>query len=76
MAVLIAELSAAVGLGGRSRRLGDDADRARKAVTMRMRNAVARIGREHPALGRHLDLAVRTGTVCLYEPEQPVTWSV
>ena len=75
-AFLLSELSAAVGLGGRSRRMGDDADRARKAVTMRLRNAVARIGREDAALGRHLDLAVRTGTVCTYEPEQPMTWSV
>lgn len=75
-AFLMAELSAAVGLGGRSRRMGDDADRARKAVTMRLRNAVARIGREHALLGRHLELAVRTGTVCTYEPEHPVVWSV
>ena len=75
-AFLVAELTAAVGLGGRSRRMGDDADRARKAVTMRVRNAVARIAREHPALARHLDLTVRTGTVCVYEPEEPVVWSV
>jgi len=73
---LVAELSAAVGLGGRSRRMGDDADRARKAVTMRIRNALARIERAHPALGRHLSLAVRTGTLCSYEPEQPVTWTL
>lgn len=73
---LLAELSAAVGLGGRSRRLGDDGDRARKAVTMRIRNAITRISRLHPSLGRHLSLAVRTGTVCSYEPEQPVRWTV
>ena len=73
---LLDELSAAVGLGGRSRRMGDDADRARKAVTMRIRNAIERIGREHPALGRHLELAVKTGSVCSYEPEQPVDWTV
>ena len=73
---LLAELTAAVGLGGRHRRMGDEVERARKAVTMRIRHAIDRIEREHPTLGRHLSLAVRTGRVCSYEPEQPVTWSL
>ncbi len=73
---LVAELSAAVGLGGRSRRMGDDTERARKAVTMRVRNAVVRIGGVHPRLGRHLSLTVRTGMLCSYEPEEPVEWVV
>ena len=73
---LLAELTAAVGLGGRSRRMGDEVERARKAVTMRIRHAIDRIEREHPTLGRHLALAVRTGRVCSYEPERPVTWSL
>jgi tetratricopeptide (TPR) repeat protein len=73
---LLAELSAAVGLGGRSRRLGDDADRARKAVTMRIRNAIARIRREHPELGRHLERGVKTGGVCSYDPEHACRWTV
>ena len=75
-AFLLAELTAAVGLGGRSRRMGDDTDRARKAVTMRIRNAVSRISRVHAPLGRHLSLAVRTGVLCSYEPEHAVDWSV
>lgn len=73
-AFLLAELSAAVGLGGRPRRLGDDVDRARKAVTMRVRNAIERIAREHPELGRHLQRSVRTGATCTYDPERPVDW--
>ncbi|MPY80019.1 MAG: AAA family ATPase [Actinophytocola sp.] len=68
---LIAELSAAVGLGGRSRRLGDDRERARKAVTARIRDAIDRIERSNPALGTHLRASVRTGTWCSYEPDQP-----
>ena len=71
-----AELSAAAGLGGRARRMGDDVDRARKSVTMRIRNAISRIDRVHPALGRHLSLAVRTGALCSYEPDQGVDWTV
>ena len=75
-AALVAELSAAAGLGGRARRMGDDVDRARKSVTMRIRNAISRIDRVHPALGRHLSLAVRTGALCSYEPDQGVDWTV
>ena len=56
--------------------MGDDVDRARKSVTMRIRNAISRIDRVHPALGRHLSLAVRTGALCSYEPERGVDWTV
>ena len=73
---LVAELSAAVGLGGRARRIGDDRDRARKAVTMRIRNAISRIDREHPALARHLDRSIKTGSVCSYDPEHGPTWTL
>jgi hypothetical protein len=71
---LLEELSRAVGLGGRARRLGDDTERARKAVSARIRDAIARINRAHPALGRHLDQAVATGTRCAYAPAEPVRW--
>jgi TolB-like protein/tetratricopeptide (TPR) repeat protein len=67
-------LSGALGLGGRSRALGSAAERARSAVTWRIRSAVKKIARAHPQLGRHLENAVRTGTFCLYEPERPVDW--
>ena len=65
---LLAELSGAVGLGGRDRRLGDDAERARKAVSARIRDAIGRVASVHPALGTHLGAAVRTGLWCSYAP--------
>jgi tetratricopeptide (TPR) repeat protein len=68
------ELAAALGIGGRPRRAGDPVERARKAVTGRIRMTISRIGHEHPALGRHLRNAVRTGTYCAYEPETAVFW--
>jgi hypothetical protein len=73
---LVAELSAGLGMGARARRAGDDVDRARKAVRARIRDAIGRIEAVHPALGRHLALAVRTGTYCSYEPETSVRWTV
>ena len=67
-------LSGALGLGGRSRALGSAAERARSAVTWRIRSGVKKIARAHPQLGRHLENAVRTGTFCIYQPERPVEW--
>lgn len=69
-----AALTAAYGLGGHVRRTGHPAERARTAVTARVRDAIRRIGRVHPALGGHLRRSVRTGTFCSYEPDEPVHW--
>jgi hypothetical protein len=73
--VLLRELAGALGLSGRSRPQGADAERARKAVSMRIRDAVKRVGAELPTLGRHLTNAVNTGVYCSYLPERPITWT-
>jgi predicted ATPase len=67
-------LGSAYGLGGRARKAGDQAERARSAVTWRIRSAISRVEAVHPALGRHLRNSVRTGTFCAYTPETPVDW--
>ena len=72
---LVAELSAALGLGGRARRAGDPNERLRKAVGMRIRLAIDRIVDPHPELAAHLRNSVRTGLFCSYQPETPVGWS-
>jgi predicted ATPase len=71
---LLAELGAAFGLGGRARRLLDPAERARKAVTGRIRDALTHIEAAHPDLGRHLRRSVRTGSFCVYDPAEPTPW--
>jgi hypothetical protein len=73
---LIDELARATGLGGRRRRLGDAAERARTTVTARIRAAIGRIERAHPELGRHLRASIVTGTRCAYRPAETVRWSV
>jgi tetratricopeptide (TPR) repeat protein len=73
---VIEQLSAAVGLGGRGRKLGDPAEKARTAVTWRIRSAIKRIAEAHPALGRHLEASIRTGAFCAYQPETTVRWTV
>ena len=73
-AMLVDELAAAVGLGGRARIAGDPADRARKAITMRIRATIRSIARHDPVLARHLTNAVRTGRLCSYQPDVLVRW--
>lgn len=73
-AALLDQLRAAAGLAGRSRRLGDQAERARKAVTARIRDTLRRIDERHPALGAHLRESVATGSTCRYLPPEPVPW--
>jgi hypothetical protein len=71
---LSAELSSAYGLRGRARKLDDPMDRLRKAVTNRIRSCIDRISKQIPALGRHLENAIRTGFYCSYSPESPIIW--
>lgn len=63
------------GLGGRSRRIGDPVERARKTVSTRIRRAIAQVGRAHPELGRHLERSIDTGAWCAYRPAEPLTWN-
>lgn len=73
---LIDELTNAYGLGGRARRRSDSAERARSAVTQRIRDSIGRIENADPDLGGHLRRAIRTGTFCAYAPEQPASWDL
>src|SRR6185436_15414781 len=73
---VVEQLSEAFGLGGRARSTGASAERARTAVTYRVRSAIRKVGNVHPELGRHLTNAVRTGTWCAYRPERHVDWKV
>jgi hypothetical protein len=65
---LTQELARAVGLGGRERRAGVPAERARTAAQKQLRKAIDRIGAQHRALGVHLDRCIRTGSFCAYFP--------
>ena len=73
---IVAELAAAYGLGGRARKSGDPAERARTAVTARIRDALRRIEAADPETGTHLRRSVRTGTFCAYDPVAPVRWTL
>jgi tetratricopeptide (TPR) repeat protein len=69
---LLAELRRAVGLAGRNRTTGSDAERARTSVTRSIKYALHRLTREHPSLAEYLTATIHTGTYCSYEPDPRV----
>lgn len=71
---LIEHLAQAMGKGGKARKKGSTAEKARTAVTWRIRSAIKKISEVHPALGRHLEVSVNTGLFCEYAPEREVEW--
>ena len=78
LAFVAAELSSAVGLGGRDRRVASASERARVNVTRAVRREIRRIADQDASLGQELQTTVRTGTFCLYQPDlrHPVRWEV
>ncbi len=65
---LIAEITAAAGLGGRLRHFRDDEERARVAVGKAIRRALDRIAAADPIIGAVLRATVHTGARCSYQP--------
>ena len=78
MEALLRELKRAVGLGGRDRPTGSDAERARINVVRSIRRTIEAIDRQAPLLGAHLKESVRTGRHCIYLPEPGIgfSWAV
>ncbi len=70
------ELRAALGLGGRRRELDSSSERARKAVTARLRASIEKISQALPAAGAHLTTTITTGTFCSYRPPEGMHWDV
>jgi hypothetical protein len=72
------QLALAIGLGGRNRRAASQAERARSAVTKRIKHSIGKIAEAMPALGRHLAARIKTGYFCSYSPnpDRPVGWKV
>jgi class 3 adenylate cyclase/tetratricopeptide (TPR) repeat protein len=70
------QLAAAIGLGGRDRVAASNAERARLAVTKRIKAALVKIRHANPALARHLARAITTGYFCCYAPtvDTVISW--
>ena len=77
-AALLDELRRSTSLGGRSRAISNEAERARVNVTRTLRSVLARIVVQAPHAGAHLQASIRTGVACRYEPAPgaSVRWRV
>ena len=73
---LAEHLEKSLGLGGRPRKLGASAERARSTVTWRIRSALKKIEEAHEPLARHLMAAIQTGTFCSYNPRESIDWTL
>jgi tetratricopeptide (TPR) repeat protein len=71
-------VAGSVGLGGRDRTQGSQAERARAAVTKALRATIERIEQFDPSLADVLSRTVRTGVFCSYVPLAglPIDWEV
>ena len=76
MELIARHIASAIGLGGRDRKTGSTAERARSAVTKRIKETNTRIAEAIPALGRHLSVRIKTGYFCSYNPvpDRAVAW--
>ena len=63
------ELTRAVGLTGRDRRMASETERARLRVTSAIRWATNKLSSQHRALSRFLAHHIKTGTLCSYIPD-------
>ena len=76
MEAIAEQLAVAVGLVGRDRRFSSNTERARSAVTKRIRETIKRIAKIIPPLGQHLAARIKTGYFCSYNPhpDRLVAW--
>jgi hypothetical protein len=76
MHAIARHLASAIGLAGRDRRTSSEAERARSAVTKRIKRAIRKIGEAIPSLGYHLSARIKAGYFCSYNPhpDRPVAW--
>ncbi len=74
---LLAELRRATSPAGRPHHFTNHpAERARKAVSARIRAVIVSLEAVLPDLADHLDRSIVTGTYCRYRPDEPVHWEI
>jgi serine/threonine-protein kinase len=75
---LTAHLKSSLGIGGRARKSGSAAERARLAVSKSIGRALESITAANPEFGRLLETTIKTGTFCSYQPDLrfPIEWQL
>lgn len=73
---ILDHLSQSLGLAGKTRKVGSTVEKARTAVTWRIRNTIKKLEKIHPPLSKHLSSSIKTGTYCSYKPEYQIDWEL
>lgn len=73
---LLEHLSRTLGLSHRPRKSGSTLEKARTALTWRIRFAIKKIHTVHPQLAKHLSRSIGTGSFYCYRPETPHEWTI
>jgi hypothetical protein len=74
IAQIAAYLSSALGLGGKSRKMGDEVDKARRRIARVINTAYGKIEASDAELALHFRNSIKTHTEMVYEPDQEVNW--
>jgi len=72
--ILVEHLTQSLGLDNKPREIGSSVEKARSAVTWRIRSAIKKIKSAHPELAKHFSNSISTGTFCSYKPEFEIQW--
>ncbi|RIV45900.1 tetratricopeptide repeat protein [Flagellimonas pelagia] len=72
---LMGHIGKVMGLSNKARKTGSSLEKARAAVTWRIRNSIKKLEQIHPLLAKHLANSIKTGTCCSYKPEIPHEWT-
>jgi hypothetical protein len=67
-------LSEGVGKGGRRRKMGDPAEKARSSITQAIGLLRKKLKIQHPKFHEHLAGSLFTGTHCTYSPSSSIDW--
>ena len=73
---LLDHISSSMGLAGKARKVGSSVEKARSAITWRIRSTIKKIEKSHPDLADHLSRSIKTGTYCSYKPEVSIDWKL
>ncbi len=75
---ITAELTSTRGLGGRTRNMATEDERARVRVAKSIRLAIRRIAQHAPGLAQHLERTVDTGRFCTYRTDRQfdIDWTL
>lgn len=79
MTQIMETLKASIDKDGKSRNFADIVERNRRSVSKAIDESLNKIKDEKnglPALGRHFDITLKSGTSCSYKPEKPIPWKL